>query len=432
MKDITTISISILIAITVLSAMFLCMQPKKTKRFTILIYILISAVIIMIDLAMERFGIISIHAFRIVYPLLLFFPFIAFLFSGAFFKKLFVFLLTMTSATTILSIAKASSCLVSPDREIRFWMVMLVSAVLMYSVHIAMVRKFGPRLVERLFAYGSTKEWALYSSGIGIYHLIVENIYPYIDKYSIIGLVALFVIWLSIVTLCYAIINTHEKTKQKYESAFARDIISSGREHYQKMNEQYNVIRIMKHDYKFHLNTALSMLRKGEIEKSDEYLSGLQTQLAEGELPFFCDNPVINSLLADYVLRCRKSNIEFDAQVSIPDGFSVPNYEMCIVLGNLLENAVEACQKLKISDKKSDCTIELTVKPQGEQLAILVRNNFDGRLAKDGDNLISTKKDGGVGLQSVKAVAGRYCESFVTEYDKQRFSAFVLWKKGDR
>jgi sensor histidine kinase regulating citrate/malate metabolism len=235
---------------------------------------------------------------------------------------------------------------------------------------------------------------------------------------------------LTVIALCMRWLSGsvyHTIEKERYEAEFARGIITAGRDHYEKMNEQFNALRILKHDYKFHLNTALNMLRNGEIEKSDEYLRGLQTALQEPDASFFCDNPVINSLIADYARRCREADIELDASVSIPDGFSIPNYEMCIVLGNFLENAVEACNKLKTNRK-----IELVIKPQGEQLAIMVRNTFDGRVVKDGDRLISTKINGGIGLQSVKAVVGRYCESFVTEHDDQWFNAFVLWKKGER
>jgi sensor histidine kinase regulating citrate/malate metabolism len=56
---------------------------------------------------------------------------------------------------------------------------------------------------------------------------------------------------------------------------------------------------------------------------------------------------VINSLAADYALRCVEMEIKLDVSINIPKDFSVPNYEMCIVLGNLLENAVEACQNWK-------------------------------------------------------------------------------------
>jgi sensor histidine kinase regulating citrate/malate metabolism len=234
----------------------------------------------------------------------------------------------------------------------------------------------------------------------------------------------LFILW-SFLILCFTIITAHEKAKKDHEADFMRDIVSSGRGHYEKMNEQVNALRILKHDYKFHLNTAIDMLQRGEIEKSGEYLSGLKLELTENEVPNFCDNPVINSLVADYAQRCAALDTKLDVSISIPDDFSFPNYEMCIVLGNLLENAVEACQK--ITNQRFGRKIELVVKPKGKQLAIMVRNTFDGNVVKDGEQLASTKKDGGLGLQSIRAVVQRYGDVFYTEYDDNWFSAFVFW-----
>ena len=262
-------------------------------------------------------------------------------------------------------------------------------------------------------------------------------------------------LYLAFVLLYYG--ETQKQARLQYEADFARDIVASGREHYQKMNEQYEALRIMRHDYKFHLNAAIDMLNRGEVEKGNDYLSRLKHELADKELPDFCDNQVINALVADYAQRCEQKEIKLDVSINIPKGFSVPNYEMCIVIGNLLENAVEACQKLEkpvctpcggtasadpaSGDIKPDRIIELVVKPQGvlsttpqdeasrAQLAIMVRNTFDGKVVKDGEQLISTKKDGGIGLQSVKAVVERSGEIFITDYDDKWFNAYVFWGK---
>ncbi|MCL1929368.1 MAG: GHKL domain-containing protein [Treponema sp.] len=130
-----------------------------------------------------------------------------------------------------------------------------------------------------------------------------------------------------------------------------------------KIKDQHNALRIMKHDYKYHLNAALGMIRRGEHEKGEEYLA--------------------------------------------------------------LENAVEACQKLKAGGQKR--RIELVIKQKGKQLAIMARNTFDGNAIMDGEQLVSTKKDGGIGLQSIRAVVDRYGDVFYTEYDDKWFSAFVFW-----
>jgi len=225
------------------------------------------------------------------------------------------------------------------------------------------------------------------------------------------------------ITLYYA--ETQKQASLQRETDFARNIISSGQIHYQKMNEQYDALRIMKHDYKFHLNTALELLQNGDLKKSREYLNGLQTQLEGKELQKYCDNHVINALVNDYYRRCRELNIQFNVSITFIGDYTIPNYEMCIVLGNLLENAVEACQK--ISDNRQ---IHLVIKPQGDQLGIMVRNTYDGNVVFEGDKIVSTKKNDntGIGLESIRAVIDRYGEMFHIKYDDQWFNVYLLWK----
>jgi len=195
-----------------------------------------------------------------------------------------------------------------------------------------------------------------------------------------------------------------------------------------KISEQYDALLVMKHDYKYHLNAALELMKSGENDKGVEYLTGLQTELTKYEMPKYCQNQVLNSLFSYYADVCRKFEIKCDIKTGIPDYFSLPNYEMCIVLGNLLENAVEACQKLAANRQ-----IELVIKMQGDQLAIKVSNTFDGNVIKDGEKFVSTKGDGsncGIGLESVAAVVQRYGEMFHITHDSRWFNVYMVWKQG--
>ena len=193
-----------------------------------------------------------------------------------------------------------------------------------------------------------------------------------------------------------------------------------------KINEQYDALRVMKHDYKHHLNAALELMKSGENDKGLEYLTGLQTELTKYEMPKYCQNQVLNSLFSYYADICRKFEININIKADFPDNFTVPNYELCIVLGNLLENAVEACQKLEANRQ-----IKLIVKPKGEQLAINISNTYDGNIVKDADKFVSTKNNAnsGIGLESIAAVVRRYGEMFHIEYDAQWFDVYILWKQ---
>lgn len=189
-------------------------------------------------------------------------------------------------------------------------------------------------------------------------------------------------------------------------------IISSGREHYLKMNEMYSALSIMRHDYKYHLSAARNMLVNRE--EAEAYLSDVESRLSENELPVFCENSVINALLASYYERCKKLRVLFDAKIFLPANSPVPDYALCIILGNLLENAVEACSALE-----SGAKISLSVKSMLGRLAIMTSNNYPVNKEP------TPKKGGGLGLKSIQAVAEKYGGELLIERKNGIYTAYV-------
>jgi len=397
----------------------ICLPRKFPLPVIIVVYTVYTAMLLVLNYFTDYISILPIP------PGWTYIPIVIILFKGHLLQKIFLLFSQLFVSLAIILFFSMLYGFFFPYGSDEIFLFMLVTIISVFTVYIIMILKFGRQLLKRFFEGGSKSEWTLYMITTLAAHTAIFILWRMHEQNNLLHFFALiFIVW-SFLILCYAIINTHEKARRKYEADFSRDIITTGREYYQKINEQYDALRIMKHDYKYHLNAALSMLRSGEIEKSDEYLSSLHNQLLEKELPNYCENSVINSLIADYAERCRKMGISFNVSVSFIENYVIPNYEMCIVLGNLLENAVEACMKLE-SDKNR--RIELIIKPKGKQLAIKISNTFDGNVVKDGEKLISTKTGGGTGLDSVAVVVKSFGEIIYFEYNSELFNVYVLWK----
>ncbi|MCL1916587.1 MAG: GHKL domain-containing protein [Desulfovibrionaceae bacterium] len=214
----------------------------------------------------------------------------------------------------------------------------------------------------------------------------------------------------------HLVINRH-----RYEAELARGIISSGRDYYAKMNEMYETLRVMRHDYRHHLRVIGELLHTGDTTEIEQYLADIQKRIPDNKFEQYCSNSVLNALLASYSERCVKSDILYDVRVSLPDDLAIPNYDMCIVLGNLLENAIEACGRQEGVRK-----IELAVNTRGAHLAVMVQNSFTGEIMPDGGRPASVKPDGGFGLRSVQAIAARYGGELMTEWGDGQFTAYVF------
>ena len=334
------------------------------------------------------------------------------------FKKAFVVLFVMVCTGFQLALASAVAGIFTQVDSMEFWMIVFILGLVMYSVYIVLVRLFARRFFRRLFISGSRREWALYSFGAAFSYIAMVVAITVSSGAERIVLL-LFAFW-SFCILCFAIINTHEKAMKSAEAEFASGIISSGRGHYQKMDGLQEKLRILRHDYKYHLSAIGELAAVGDNEGIGRYLSVMQAQLSENEIRDYCTNNVVNALLSSYAERCAKSGVKFDVVMSMPQRLTIPDYDLCIILGNLLENAMEACEQLA-----EGMFIELLLKPLGEQLALMVRNSFNGMVINGGGRPVSKKKDGGLGLKSIEVVTARYDGELTTEWDGDTFTAGV-------
>jgi len=216
--------------------------------------------------------------------------------------------------------------------------------------------------------------------------------------------------------------NAHNAINiRKAEAEFARGLVSAERTHYQKIAEIQETLSIFRHDFKYHLKVIDGLLQIGDTERIGIYLAEIRNQMPDNELHYYCADSVINALLANYAKNCEKLDIKYNAKIALPSHLPVPRYDLCIILGNLLENALEACKKLG-----SGGEIDLAVKTNERNLAIMVKNTFDGVVSEKDGELTSTKKDGGFGLRSVRTIAERYNGYVSIDRTKNVFAIYVM------
>lgn len=349
----------------------------------------------------------------------LYLPLFIWLLKGPVFQKTFIVFLQILISMLLAYITEAAMSLLLPQGSDLYHVSVLLVSIAMYTAYVIFMARKGRRFMSRLLAPGRPKEWALYTLGIAFSFVILALIRNAAIAPVIYLLLLLFIAW-SFCILCFAIINTHEKSKQKSDAEFARGIVTSGQDHYQKMDGMYEKLRILRHDYKHHLKAVRNMIGSGSFEEANQYLNVVEKGLSEYELQSYCANSVLNALIASFADRCAKLDIRFDVKLDIPEPLSAADYDMCIILGNLLENAVEACEKQQLGR-----SVELVVRPHGTQLVIVTRNSFNGHITHTDEMPESTKKDGGLGLKSVQAVASRYGGELLTEWNDTTFTAYV-------
>lgn len=167
-------------------------------------------------------------------------------------------------------------------------------------------------------------------------------------------------------------------------------------------------LRDMRHNMKNNLVSILAYAENGDNEKIIRFVNEI---MEEGGIKtstvINSGNIVIDSLIGYWYVEAKKVGIDFSVNLNIPMEMPFRGADICLILGNLLENAVEAAQKAE--GKKY---IRLHMKYDKNNLLLFVENNYKGVLIKTKDKrLKSTKTDAenhGVGLSSVYRIAAKY------------------------
>jgi hypothetical protein len=223
---------------------------------------------------------------------------------------------------------------------------------------------------------------------------------------------------LQVALVCtYEILRISYEKKLFKEKEFARSLLG----HYNEVKDLYESLSILHHDLKYHLKITDELLQSGKAQEAGQYLAAVKEQIPEENMHYYCLNHAVNALLSSYAKRCKELDIKYDVNVIMPEILSVPDYDICTVLGNLLENAFEACQKLEKGRE-----IKITIKTDDSRLAIMAKNTFDGVVSEKNGKIASTKKGGGLGLPGIKAIVDSHDGHMLTEWDETTFTAYLI------
>lgn len=172
------------------------------------------------------------------------------------------------------------------------------------------------------------------------------------------------------------------------------------KQHFTELAAYNQEIRSIKHDLKNHTRMIQGYLQENQIDKAMEYLNSYTENLHQISKFVFTGNNTVDILLNQKMIVAKENNITLDYNILIPSEMNIPDLDLCIILSNLLDNAIEAT--LKITNRK----IKLKINLYKEQLFISLSNTFDGSVKQSSNQLLSSKEDKnhGYGIYNVKRV----------------------------
>ncbi len=420
--------LSILILTVNTCALFFSLEPKYPVWKIITVFALLLLPLLLLNIFFPQIA----AALQMIAPGITYLIPIFIMFKGKVWQKIFIFYFALTVSTLLGCIVSMTVQIFFEYGSLSYRICLITAALLVYISYSIIILRYAKLFFQKLFAYANQSIGYLYilmpASSYYLLKLFFTSTMGLPKEMAVTPLdyfLLLFILG-SLLMMCFFIISTNERITASYELKFSKDMLSAGADYYKKLSELSQSIRIMKHDYRHHLNLLQELYKSGAQQEFTEYLAMTNEQYEDTPLLFFCENQIINAYIHGFYERCLRHGIAFHHRLELPDGLSINNYELCMLIGNLLENAFEACLKLPQTQKKKVRQITFEVSIKNNQLLMQVKNSFDGIVTEVAGNLQSTKMDGGLGIKSICAVAEKHHGEMLTDWDDTEFCSYVV------
>ena len=240
-----------------------------------------------------------------------------------------------------------------------------------------------------------------------------------LQGYIVISLVLLMILALFYTMFLLMAISLNRNARLQLENHF----LTLKEQRYDNLLVAIEEARQARHDLRHHFVQLSSLAGQGDLEKIKLYLQTAIDKIPNLDM-HFCENRAADSVIGYYCALARRDNIPFHAQVDLPGKLPVDEIDMCLILSNLLENALEA--SMKTSAKKRSITLSAYLH-SSHLLLIQVSNPYDGQIIEKNHIFQSSKRqENGVGIQSVRRIAGKNGGASAFTYENGIFSAKIM------
>lgn len=198
------------------------------------------------------------------------------------------------------------------------------------------------------------------------------------------------------------------------------------RQYAENVKKQYDDMRRIRHDIKQAYSVVLTLLKDQKISEAFEFIQTSSCRVADVEVLIDVGNDIINALLNEKLSAAKQQGIHIlcnvDSRIS-----DIDTVDLCNLLGNMLDNAVEACVRCDEGRRM----IEVSIKSFGDKRLIEISNSVSGKVLEQNKLPKTTKADGelhGFGMKSICSIAEKYRGSvhFVQEEDMFRCDVILM------
>ena len=197
------------------------------------------------------------------------------------------------------------------------------------------------------------------------------------------------------------------------------------RQYAEEIDAVYAEIRKWRHEYKNHLIALQAHAAKENSTEVLDYIGALNSEAQWNENTLQTGNFVLDAVASSKLSLARSLGIEIDIHAVYPNDSEVDDKDLCSIVGNLLDNAIEACQRMTGNQKKF---ISFSLLAKGNHMVITISNSYEGVIERQRGRFL-TKKNGkfsGMGINYVDSIIEKNEGTVTREYEYGVFSTYVL------
>ena len=247
-----------------------------------------------------------------------------------------------------------------------------------------------------------------------------------IEQYLIIMEVVPQLAIIAITVTIYIVIEMKKENEERIKEKQAYNRLETKNDYYEKVEESQNQIRRLYHDMNNHLYN-IQMMNKSSEDASD-YIVSLQNELKEARKTRVSGNSLFDIIVDEKMNICQSKGIDFKIDVDSKNTGFIKNMDMSSILANILDNAIEACDKMT-SNKKY---IKLTSMWSDDMFVIICENSKENEVKKIGDRFITdklNKSEHGIGIKSVEKSVKNYDGNMMIFCDDSLFKVKIMIPK---
>ncbi|WP_097026501.1 sensor histidine kinase [Clostridium peptidivorans] len=202
--------------------------------------------------------------------------------------------------------------------------------------------------------------------------------------------------------------------------------------HSKNLESLYSGTRSIKHDMNNHLLCLKSLAQNGNVEEINNYLHTLGQTIEKLDYTIKTGNAISDAIINEKYNIAKMENIKFNCDFILPNELILDSVDLCVVLSNSLDNALEAC--IKIQDETVNKEISITSYIQDLYLIIEVSNTIVDKLQYNGNKIATTKQDKtnhGIGISSIEMIAKKYNGIVDIIIEKNKFILNIMLKVKD-